>query len=163
VGVRAIEVCLRQTKGEACSEGPRFREIGPAYGTGIEKKRTRRKASGQGGEGVSKGGSKGKGEGSFERDGEEGGEGGGAAGSKGGGERGGRARALHKASEVLVEGVGSLMTQVARCCRPTPPEPIVGFVTRGNGVSVHRCDCLTFVRLFERHPERQIGTQWANR
>jgi (p)ppGpp synthase/HD superfamily hydrolase len=59
VGVRAIEVCLRQTKGEACSEGPRFREIGPAYGTGIEKKRTRRKASGQGGEGVSKGGSKG--------------------------------------------------------------------------------------------------------
>jgi (p)ppGpp synthase/HD superfamily hydrolase len=90
VGVRAIEVCLRQTKGEACSEGPRFREIGPAYGTGIEKKRTRRKASGQGGEGVSKGGSKGKGEGSFERDGEEGGEGGGAAGSKGG--RAGRQR-----------------------------------------------------------------------
>jgi len=83
--------------------------------------------------------------------------------SGGDGEGSVRAGMLHKPSGVLVEGVGSLMTQVARCCRPAPPEAIVGFVTRGNGVSVHRCDCLTFRRLFERHPERQIGTQWADR
>lgn len=77
--------------------------------------------------------------------------------------RSARARSAPRESGVLVEGVGALMTQVARCCKPVPPEAIVGFVTRGNGVSVHRRECETLARLLARHPERQIGTQWAAR
>jgi GTP pyrophosphokinase len=48
---------------------------------------------------------------------------------------------------VLVVGVESLMTQLARCCRPAPPDEIGGFVTRGKGVSIHRSDCTDFAHL----------------
>ena len=64
------------------------------------------------------------------------------------------------APDVLVAGVGSLLTQLARCCRPAPPDAIVGFVTRGSGVSVHRRDCETIARLSRRAPERLIETTW---
>src|SRR5690606_37619947 len=57
-------------------------------------------------------------------------------------------------SGVLVVGVDSLMTQLARCCRPAPPDLIVGFVTRGRGVSIHRHDCASYEALAQRHPER---------
>ncbi|PMY01200.1 GTP pyrophosphokinase, partial [Pseudomonas sp. GW460-13] len=46
-------------------------------------------------------------------------------------------------SGVLVVGVDSLMTQMSRCCKPAPPDDIVGFVTRGRGVSIHRRSCHT--------------------
>ncbi len=62
---------------------------------------------------------------------------------------------------VLVVGVGSLMTQLAKCCRPAPPDAIAGFVTRGRGVSVHRADCPTLRALAEREPERRIETSWS--
>jgi len=62
---------------------------------------------------------------------------------------------------VLVVGIDSLMTQLARCCRPVPPDAIVGFVTRGRGVSVHREGCATFERMAERAPERVITTAWS--
>jgi GTP pyrophosphokinase len=62
---------------------------------------------------------------------------------------------------VLVVGVDSLMTQLAGCCKPAPPDPICGFVTRGKGVSVHRADCPN-VRGFKAHnPERVIDVQWG--
>ncbi len=64
--------------------------------------------------------------------------------------------------DVLVVGVDLLMTQLARCCRPAPPDPIVGFVTRGRGVSVHRARCRTFQRMAERAPERVLDTAWGN-
>ncbi|OZI59644.1 RelA/SpoT family protein [Bordetella genomosp. 11] len=64
-------------------------------------------------------------------------------------------------SGVLVVGVGSLMTQLARCCRPAPPDPIVGFVTRGRGVSIHRADCHSYAALAEREPERVIEVAWG--
>ena len=64
-------------------------------------------------------------------------------------------------SGVLVVGVDSLMTQLARCCRPAPPDAIVGFVTRGRGVSIHRHDCHSYAALAERHPERVIDVQWG--
>src|SRR5690606_2782849 len=56
-------------------------------------------------------------------------------------------------SGVLVVGVDSLLTQLARCCRPAPPDDIVGFVTRGRGVSIHRRDCASYAELAARHPE----------
>ena len=70
-----------------------------------------------------------------------------------------------KASDdgVLVVGVDLLMTQLARCCRPVPPDPIVGFVTRGRGVSVHRAGCETFARMAAGAPERVLETAWGER
>ena len=64
-------------------------------------------------------------------------------------------------SGVLVVGVGSLMTQLARCCRPAPPDDIRGFVTRGRGVSIHRADCPSYAALVARQPERVIDVAWG--
>ena len=64
-------------------------------------------------------------------------------------------------SAVLVVGMDSLMTQLARCCKPVPPDPIRGFVTRGRGVSVHREDCASLKRLAQGHAERLIDAQWG--
>ncbi len=64
-------------------------------------------------------------------------------------------------SGVLVVGVGSLMTQLARCCRPAPPDAIRGFVTRGRGVSIHRADCPSYAALQARQPERVIDVDWG--
>jgi GTP pyrophosphokinase len=63
---------------------------------------------------------------------------------------------------VLVVGVGSLLTQLAKCCRPAPPDLISGFVTRGRGVSIHRRDCKSFQALADRQRERIIDVTWGN-
>ena len=64
---------------------------------------------------------------------------------------------------ILVVGVDRLMTQLAKCCKPVPPDPVRGFVTRGKGVSVHREDCASLKRLAERSPERLIDAQWGEK
>jgi GTP pyrophosphokinase len=64
---------------------------------------------------------------------------------------------------VLVVGIDSLMTQLARCCKPAPPDAIAGFVTRGKGVSIHRRDCPSFHELAAKTPERVIEVQWGAR
>ena len=64
-------------------------------------------------------------------------------------------------SGILVVGIDRLLTQLARCCKPVPPDPIRGFVTRGRGVSIHRVDCPSFHNLSERHPERVIDADWG--
>ena len=64
-------------------------------------------------------------------------------------------------SGILVVGIDRLLTQLARCCKPVPPDPIRGFVTRGRGVSIHREDCASFHNLSERHPERVIDADWG--
>jgi GTP pyrophosphokinase len=71
-----------------------------------------------------------------------------------------RTRSTKPSSDVLVVGVDSLLTQLARCCRPVPPDAIAGFVTQGRGVSIHRRACSTFRGLLERAPERVIQTAW---
>jgi GTP pyrophosphokinase len=63
---------------------------------------------------------------------------------------------------VLVVGVESLLTQLARCCRPAPPDAISGFVTRGNGVAIHRTDCANMRQLLKRDPERVIAVAWGD-
>ena len=65
-------------------------------------------------------------------------------------------------SGVLVVGVDSLMTQLARCCRPAPPDKIAGFVTRGRGVSIHRADCKSYQELACRQAERAIEVDWGD-
>ena len=62
---------------------------------------------------------------------------------------------------VLVVGVESLLTQLARCCRPVPPDDIAGYVTRGKGVAVHRRDCPNFRTMLSRAPERAIPVTWG--
>ena len=67
-----------------------------------------------------------------------------------------------QSGDVLVVGVDSLLTQLARCCRPVPPDAIAGFVTQGRGVSIHRRTCKTFRGLLDRAPERVIQTAWTS-
>ncbi len=62
------------------------------------------------------------------------------------------------ASAILVVGVDKLLTVLARCCKPAPPDAIVGFVTRGRGVTVHRRDCSNVARLAA---ERLIAADWG--
>ncbi|MBK6293824.1 MAG: bifunctional (p)ppGpp synthetase/guanosine-3',5'-bis(diphosphate) 3'-pyrophosphohydrolase [Rhodoferax sp.] len=62
---------------------------------------------------------------------------------------------------VLVVGVDSLLTQLAKCCKPAPPDAISGFVTRGKGVSVHRCDCPNLREMVTRNGDRVIDVQWG--
>jgi GTP pyrophosphokinase len=64
-------------------------------------------------------------------------------------------------SGVLVVGTDGLMTQLARCCKPAPPDDIVGFITRGKGVSIHRAICKNFMEMRIRTPERVIQTAWG--
>ena len=70
-------------------------------------------------------------------------------------------RKTGQGGDVLVVGVDSLLTQLARCCRPVPPDSIAGFVTQGRGVSIHRRSCKTFRGLLDRAPERVIQTAWT--
>lgn len=63
---------------------------------------------------------------------------------------------------VLVVGVDSLMTQLARCCKPVPPDVICGFVTRGRGVSVHRADCSNLRNMVALSADRLIEVQWGS-
>ncbi|WP_019544294.1 RelA/SpoT family protein [Streptomyces sulphureus] len=61
---------------------------------------------------------------------------------------------------VVVKGVEDVWVKLARCCTPVPGDPIIGFVTRGNGVSVHRADCVN-VDSLSREPERILEVEWA--
>lgn len=64
-------------------------------------------------------------------------------------------------SGIVVEGVGDLMTHMAKCCKPIPGDEIVGFVTQGRGISVHRRDCVKFKRMTELFPERVVDASWG--
>jgi GTP pyrophosphokinase len=63
---------------------------------------------------------------------------------------------------ILIVGVDRLLTQLAGCCKPAPPDPSSAFVTRGKGVSVHRADCSNFSNMQTMHPERVIETTWGD-
>ena len=62
---------------------------------------------------------------------------------------------------VVIEGVGNLLTSLARCCQPLPGDAIVGYITRGKGVSIHRADCASYARLRARDPARAIDVEWG--
>lgn len=65
------------------------------------------------------------------------------------------------AGGILIEGVDNLMTVLAKCCKPAPPDAVVGFVTKGRGISIHRSNCLTLKRLSAEAPERMITAGWG--
>ena len=63
---------------------------------------------------------------------------------------------------VLVVGMDSLLTQLAKCCKPAPPDVILGFVTKGKGVSIHRSDCSNFRNMASGSPDRVIEVEWSS-
>jgi GTP pyrophosphokinase len=71
-----------------------------------------------------------------------------------------RTREARPVGGVQVNGVGNLLTQMARCCQPVPPDPIVGFITRGRGVTVHRRDCPNMLRLEGERRARLVDVSW---
>ena len=72
-------------------------------------------------------------------------------------------RPAYTEAAVSISGVGDLMTNFARCCRPLPPEPIAGYITQGRGVSIHRATCKNLLRLQAEHPERLMSVDWGQR
>ena len=65
--------------------------------------------------------------------------------------------------EIEVHGIGDLLSTYARCCKPVPPEPIVGYVTVGRGVSIHTQNCANFRRLSAKAPARVLAIDWGDR
>jgi relA/spoT family protein len=63
--------------------------------------------------------------------------------------------------KVLVVGMDSLLTQLARCCHPVPPDEIVGYVTRGRGVMIHRADCPNLKNMVDQDHDRLIEVSWG--
>jgi len=72
-----------------------------------------------------------------------------------------RSRAAGAGAGILVVGVDRLLTGLARCCKPAPPDPIVGFITRGKGVTIHRGSCANVARMRAGQPERLIDADWG--
>ena len=66
-----------------------------------------------------------------------------------------------KPSGVTIQGIGNLLTRMAKCCNPLPGDPIVGFITRGQGVTIHRQDCANALRHHDEHNERLIEVSWG--
>jgi GTP pyrophosphokinase len=66
-------------------------------------------------------------------------------------------------SDIEVHGVGDLLTKYARCCKPVPGDAIVGFITRGHGISIHRRDCHNVLRAIADNPERFVEVEWGYR
>ena len=60
---------------------------------------------------------------------------------------------------VRIQGVDGLMVRYAQCCQPVPGDPVVGYVTRGRGVSIHRSDCPNLLMLVQ-EPERRLDIDW---
>jgi GTP pyrophosphokinase len=73
-----------------------------------------------------------------------------------------RARAIgNRAPDVEVQGIGDLLSTYARCCKPVPPEPIVGYITVGRGVSIHSQSCANLARLSIKAPARVLAVDWG--
>lgn len=65
--------------------------------------------------------------------------------------------------DLTVEGVGNLLTQLARCCQPVPGDDITGYLTKSKGVSIHRSSCASLAYLLQNHPERALPVNWGSR
>ena len=65
-------------------------------------------------------------------------------------------------SNVIVDGVGDLLTTTAKCCKPVPYDPIVGYITKGRGITIHRRDCSMIQKIDESGKERLINVMWAD-
>lgn len=67
----------------------------------------------------------------------------------------------NNAGEIQIQGVGNLMTQMANCCHPVPGDPVIGYITIGRGVTIHRQDCPNALQLASKEPQRMIQVDWG--
>lgn len=67
----------------------------------------------------------------------------------------------HRHEEFQIEGVGNLLTQLARCCSPIPGDAIIGYITKGRGITIHQQDCRNLQYTLKRHPERLFNVSWG--
>jgi GTP pyrophosphokinase len=65
--------------------------------------------------------------------------------------------------DIVIEGVGNLMTSMAKCCHPVPGDPVVGYVTRGRGVTIHREDCRQIVHWQAENSPRLLQVRWGEK
>ncbi len=72
-----------------------------------------------------------------------------------------RSRQQQGAGDIRVHGVGDLLTKFARCCKPVPGDPIVGYLTQNQGISIHRRDCHNVLHTVAKHPERLVEVDWG--
>jgi GTP pyrophosphokinase len=72
-----------------------------------------------------------------------------------------RAPSGGRTPELAVQGIGDLLSTYARCCKPVPPEPIVGYITVGRGVSIHSQACANLARLKAKSPARVLAVDWG--
>ncbi|WP_417505558.1 GTP diphosphokinase [Marinomonas gallaica] len=72
-------------------------------------------------------------------------------------------KSRHKSSDndIHIQGVGKLLTQMAKCCSPIPGDDIIGYITQGRGVSIHRQDCINAAQLQLEEPERIVEVNWG--
>jgi len=71
-----------------------------------------------------------------------------------------RTQEVKKGGDIIIEGVGNLMTTIARCCQPVPGDSICGYITRGRGVTIHRDDCPNALRWVKEDNPRLIQVRW---
>ncbi len=76
-------------------------------------------------------------------------------------QRSSSARQSAPEQDIQIYGVGNLLTRLARCCQPAPGDAIIGFITRGEGISIHRRDCPNVARLEDNAPARLIDVSWS--
>lgn len=72
-----------------------------------------------------------------------------------------RERPSTESNDFSILGVGNLLTNAARCCHPVPDDPIIGYITRGRGVTIHRRDCANVLRLRQEDRDRLIDVEWG--
>ena len=72
-----------------------------------------------------------------------------------------QSKATGSGSGILIVGVDKLLTGLGKCCKPAPPDPIIGFVTRGKGITIHRQSCPNISRMKSSSPERMISADWG--
>ena len=65
--------------------------------------------------------------------------------------------------DITILGVGNLMTQMAKCCQPLPDDEIIGYITLGRGVTIHRQDCSNITQLRTEEPQRLINVEWGSK
>jgi len=73
-----------------------------------------------------------------------------------------KSKAGGKNDGLLIVGMDKLLTQLGRCCKPAPPDPIEGYITRGKGISIHRTQCPNFIGMARLNPERVIAADWGD-
>ena len=73
-----------------------------------------------------------------------------------------RPKSSRNEGDIIIHGVGNLLTQMAGCCHPLPGDPIIGYITQGRGVTIHRSDCVNALQLQEQESERLIEVNWGD-